>query len=186
MLIEKQAKELEYTNRQKTLFFSNVTHEFRTPLSLVMSPVRLLMGSRKLSRRELGLLSIAKKNAARLLDMVEDILMLTTLETHNIKQRIEVVDTVAFVDMLLQEYQSLVSQKGLTLSSELKNTSGEQSVMLDSRLFRIIINNLLSNAIKFTSAGGRIHVLMEQSAKSVALSVTDSGRGIRPADICRA
>ena len=185
VLIEKQAKELEYTNRQKTLFFSNVTHEFRTPLSLVMSPVRLLMGSRKLSRRELGLLSIAKKNAARLLDMVEDILMLTTLETHNIKQRIEAVDTVAFVDMLLQEYQSLVSQKGLTLSSELKNTSGEQSVMLDSRLFRIIINNLLSNAIKFTSAGGRIHVLMEQSAKSVALSVTDSGRGIRPADISR-
>ena len=185
LLIEKQAKELEYTNRQKTLFFSNVTHEFRTPLSLVMSPVRLLMGSRKLSRRERGLLSIAKKNAARLLDMVEDILMLTTLETHNIKQRVEAVEPVAFVDMLLQEYQSLVAQKGLTLSSELKNTSDVQSVMLDGRLFRIIINNLLSNAIKFTSAGGCIHLSMEQSAERVVLSVADTGRGIRPADISR-
>jgi len=183
LLIEKQAKELEYINRQKTLFFSNVTHEFRTPLALVMSPVRLLMGSRKLSRRELGLLSIAKKNAARLLDMVEDILMLTTLETHNIKQREEVTEPLVFVEMLLQEYQSLASQKSLTLSSELKATADVQTVMLDCRLFRIIINNLLSNAIKFTPAGGHVHVLMEQSAGGIRLAIADTGRGIRAADI---
>lgn len=185
LLIEKQAKELEYTNRQKTLFFSNVAHEFRTPLSLVMSPVRLLMGSRKLSRRELGLLSIAKKNATRLLDMVDDILMLTTLETHNIKLRPEAVEPVSFIEMLLQEYQSLLSQKGLSLSSEWKKDGEVQAVMLDSRLFRIIINNLLSNAIKFTPAGGSIRVALELSADRLKLSVTDTGRGIRPADINR-
>jgi signal transduction histidine kinase/DNA-binding response OmpR family regulator/ligand-binding sensor domain-containing protein len=181
-IIEKQALELSALNEEKSRFFANVTHEFRTPLSLILGAVRQVYGKKKISSRETGLLDIAQRNIHRLEAMVNDILHLARLETGKIQVNPELMNLRSFLQALIDEYKPAATSKSLHMDC-LNELPADKNIWMDSHLLRIILNNLLSNAVKFTPEGGQITLHADMDDTTLSITVRDNGRGIDPLDL---
>lgn len=181
-VIEQQAYQLEQQQEEKNRFFSNVTHEFRTPISLIVGPINAVRNNPRLNDRTKSLLDIAHRNAVHLLDMVDDILMLSVLENHAIKPRDESVSPQKFLVSIMDEYAVVAAQKGIDLRSD---TRLQEAYIMktDMKLFRIILNNILSNAFKYTPVGGQVHVFSELDNGLLRVVIADTGRGIHAEDL---
>lgn len=181
-LIERQALDLKGINEEKSHFFANVTHEFRTPLSLILGPVQALRDRSRPQTQDRHLLDIALRNAGQLLTLVDDILMLSVLETRHFRVEGSILSPHNLVHALVREYEEIAIQKGvaLYLDSHLEPT---YYLCTDRRILRIILNNLLSNAFKFTPPGGRIDVRLDQKDLNLSIVVQDTGRGIHSNDL---
>lgn len=180
--IEKQALELSALNEEKSRFFANVTHEFRTPLSLILGAVRQVYGKKKISSREMGLLDIAQRNIYRLQSMVNDILHLARLETSKIQVNPELMNLRSFLQALIDEYEPAAISKKLSIDFQ-HGLAAEGNIWIDSHLLRVILNNLLSNAVKFTPEGGHITLHADMDDTTLSITVRDNGRGIDPLDL---
>jgi signal transduction histidine kinase/DNA-binding response OmpR family regulator len=158
---------------QKNNEFANVSHEFRTPLTLILGPVnKLLEQTKKLEDKKI--LSMVQRNTQRLVRMVDQILH---LERHKIKQVTELVtqDVSGTLDLIFQSFISLTDENKQTFQREVEaNLSID--IAMDS-LDKIVIN-LLSNAIKYTPQGGSILLKAWKVDNKVFISVTDTGFGI--------
>ena len=183
-LIEKQAEILRNQNESQRRFFANITHEFRTPLSLVIGPIEVVQKQAKFSRRYSGLLEIAGNNSKRVLDLVDSILTIASLDAQQFRRREEPTRISSLLYSLTEEFMVVAKQKQVTLNTECA-FDANNTVILDQRIFRIIFNNLLSNSVKCTPAGGKIWVKLAPDADSIVLTVEDNGRGISPEDLPR-
>ncbi len=183
-LIEQQAAMLEDQNRAQRRFFANLSHEFRTPLSLVMGPVDVVRKQPNLSRRTQSLLDIAYGNSRRLLDLIDSILILSSNGVHQFRRLDESFDIKSLVMSVYEEYNILSEQKNIELQVDCSDTVPD-TVVMDPKILRIILNNLMSNAIKYTSTGGEIIVRLLSDRGWIVLSVQDTGRGIYPDDLSR-
>lgn len=182
VIIEQQARELIVLNADKSRFFANVTHEFRTPLALILGPLQSLKNRARANTRDARLLDIAERNANRLLSMVDDILMLSVLEIRHLKVMETDFSPHILVENIVEEYALQADQKGVALSFE-SNVEATHYVRSDQRFLRIILNNLLSNAFKFTPKEGKIQVELFRKASRLHVVVKDTGRGIHPEDL---
>jgi signal transduction histidine kinase/CheY-like chemotaxis protein len=183
-LIERQAIQLKNQNEAQRRFFANITHEFRTPLSLVMGPVDVVRRQSSLSRRFKSLLDISHQNSRRLLDLVDSVLVMSTLEVQQWRRREDLVSVEALISSVLEEYTLLAEHRQISL--EVKGaTDGDQMILADAKAIRIILNNLLSNALKYTSSGGAVRVSIVVQRNELILTVVDTGRGIPPEDLSR-
>jgi signal transduction histidine kinase/ligand-binding sensor domain-containing protein/AraC-like DNA-binding protein len=175
------ARETSQTERFKELdalksrFFANISHEFRTPLTLILGPAEAMLEEAKdeQSRQWLG---TVRANAKRLLSLVNQLLDLSRLEGGTVHIRAVRGDIVAFVREIVGTFMSYCDQKEITLdySSQVE----QLLVYFDRDMMEKVCANLLNNAVKFTPSGGSVIVAINVKDGSVHIGVTDTGRGI--------
>lgn len=173
-LIELNA-EIEQATASKLQFFTNVSHEVRTPLTLIIGPLERLLNLLHDSPYFADL-QLIHKNAGRLLRVINQILDFRKVEDKQEKLKVSQVDVVAFVKEIKSYFDSMakVRQMEYTFTSSVPACM----VWLDTDMMEKVLMNLLSNAFKFTPEGGRVGVSVDVSVEHVRLSVEDSGCGI--------
>lgn len=173
-LVELNA-EIEQVTASKLQFFTNVSHEVRTPLTLIIGPLERLLNLLHDSPYFADL-ELIHKNAGRLLRVINQILDFRKVEDKQEKLKVSQVDIVTFVKEIKSYFDSMAKVR----QTEYVFTSSVAACMvsLDTDMMEKVLMNLLSNAFKFTPEGGRVGVSVEVSGEHVRLSVEDSGCGI--------
>jgi signal transduction histidine kinase len=179
----RRAEALAELDRAKTAFFSNVSHEFRTPLTLMLGPLEdLLAGDHRLPKAVAETLAVAHRNCRRQLKLVNTLLDFSRIEAGRIEASYEATDLATYTADLASVFRSAIEKAGLTLVVDC--TPLAEPVYVDRDMWEKIVLNLLSNALKFTF-DGTITVALESRGEHVELSVTDTGVGIPEADMPR-
>lgn len=174
-------KHLKELNEAKSNFFANISHEFRTPLTLILNPVKILL-SRAQSSEDVNDLNMVQKNALKLLQMINQILDLSKLESNQLEKQTETGDLVGFIRYLASSFDSLADLKGIAYQKHFE--IAHLYTDFSKKHLEHIVNNLLSNAMKFTPKNGKVSVaiqLVEQ--QKILISVKDTGIGIPKEDI---
>jgi len=176
----RRAEALAELDRAKTDFFSNVSHEFRTPLTLITGPLAELRSSPAVTADDAAReeLAVIERNAARLGKLVNTLLDFSRLQAGRIQARFEPVDLAATTTELASVFRSAVERAGLRFTVDCPPMS--QAVFVDRDMWEKVVLNLLSNAVKFTFEGG-IRVILREDAAAAVLTVSDTGTGV-PAD----
>ncbi len=182
--IQQQADKLREVDAIKSRFFTNLTHEFRTPLTLMLGPAEQVLaetGEPK-TRQQVGLLH---RNAQRLLRLINQLLDLSKLEAGKTQLILSSQDMISLVKGTLLSFESLAEQKQISL----RVTADRDRLMMDIDRDKLekILYNLFSNALKFTRSGGEVLVSLTQEAVGeepwVQLMVRDTGVGIPAAKL---
>lgn len=171
--VNERTKTISALLKQKQTFFANVSHEFRTPLSLIMGPLDTIADAFKGSQHEKNL-SIMRRNTNRLMKLVDQILDLAKFETSQSLPK-QVYEIQSAMEIMAASFAPLLEAKKQTL--RLQNFI-QVKLRLVEDSFEMIITNLISNAIKYCPAGTEIVISMELSRKNVEISVSDNGPGI--------
>lgn len=187
MQVEQEKKEAERVHeldRLKIKFLTNLSHDFRTPISLILGPVDQLL-SRQKDQQSLDQLNMVKRNARRLLNLVNQLLDFRKMEKQELKLNASGGELVSFIKEVTDSFKDFSERKKIVFSytSEIK----EFYTLFDRDKLERILFNLLSNAFKFTLEGGRILLTLEklenksdESTTWVSLSISDTGIGIEP------
>ncbi len=178
----RRAEALAELDRAKTAFFSNVSHEFRTPLTLMLGPMEdVLAGAHgPLPPDAQQALGIVHRNSRRLLKLVNTLLDFSRIEAGRIEASYEPTDLAGFTAELASVFRSAVEKAGLQLMVDCPDLP--EPIYVDRDMWEKIVLNLLSNALKFTFEGS-ITVALRPLQAWVALSVSDTGVGIPPSDL---
>jgi signal transduction histidine kinase/HPt (histidine-containing phosphotransfer) domain-containing protein len=180
----RNAEALAEIDRAKTAFFSNVSHEFRTPLSLMLGPLEDELNERDqplpIARRER--IETAHRNSLRLLKLVNGLLDFSRIEAGRVQALYESTDLATLTAELASSFRSAVERGGLTLTVDAAPLA--EPVYVDREMWEKIVLNLLSNAFKHTFVGG-IVVRLQPVDGGVELSVQDSGVGIAADEVPR-
>lgn len=171
----KRAEALAEIDRAKTVFFSNVSHEFRTPLALMLGPLEDVCRQPETLPLNRERVTIAYRNALRLLKLVNTLLDFSRLEAGRIRASYEATDLSNYTSELVSNFRSVVEQAGLRLRLSLPVLS--EPVYVDRDMWEKIVFNLLSNAFKFTFEG-EIEVSLAEEQEQIVFSVRDTGVGI--------
>ncbi|WP_340111333.1 hybrid sensor histidine kinase/response regulator transcription factor [Maribellus mangrovi] len=186
IILEEKNKKILEIDRIKSRFFTNVSHEFRTPLSLILAPVEELQEGKSRSGKEYKKLSLIKRNAYRLLDLINQLLDISKIENGNMKQKLVHGDVLEKLHTISGSFSSLAEAKGINFKIHLPLVKKQN--WFDPDMLEKIVTNLLSNAFKFTPEAGKV-VLSAQylsegfnrASQTIEFSVSDTGPGI-PAD----
>jgi PAS domain S-box-containing protein len=180
----KRAEALAEIDRAKTTFFSNVSHEFRTPLTLLIGPIEdgLADADTVLPPSHRERQEIAHRNALRLLRLVNTLLDFSRIEAGRVDANYEPTDVAAFTADLASVFRSAIEKAGLELIVDCDTVS--EPVYVDRDMWEKIVLNLLSNALKFTFEG-QIRVRLRSAGDRVELRVIDTGVGIPESDLPR-
>lgn len=170
--------------QMRSRFFANISHEFRTPLSLILGPVEDLLG--KQSEEVLvqsTQLKVIKRNATRLKRLISQLLDLSKLETGKVKLNLQEGNLTKYIRSIVYSFCSLAESREIEYTFDLQSTPGE--VWFDPDKLDKITTNLISNAFKFTPHKGRILITLRYETKEateeayqLVLTVEDSGKGI--------
>lgn len=173
----KKVEALAEIDRAKTVFFSNISHEFRTPLTLILSPLEELLNQKNnnFSEIEKENIETTQRNALRLLKLVNTLLDFSRLESGRVKAIFSLVDIVVFTQNLASNFRSVIEKAGLELIVIADSIT--QPVYVDKQMWEKIVFNLLNNAFKYTFAG-KITVELSAENDFVVLKVKDTGVGI--------
>lgn len=176
-----RAEALAELDRAKTDFFNNVSHEFRTPLTLLLGPVEdaLADGETPLAPRQRERLEMVQRNGLRLLRLVNTLLDFARSEAGRADALYEPTDLAAYTAELASHFRSAAESAGLRYRVDCPPLP--QPVFVDRGLWEQIVLNLLSNAFKFT-LDGEIDITLRAQGDQVALAVRDTGSGIEPAE----
>lgn len=177
--IENEKQRVLTISDLKSKFFTNVSHEFRTPLTLILSPLEKLNDTAD-NDQQRTLIKTAEKHANRLLHLINQLLDIARLEEGEMKLAVQRIDIVPYAKGILMSFESLAVNKEVELN--FKSSSSAISLWLDSEKTETILYNLLSNALKHTSAGGSVSVEVIERNETVQIKVKDTGSGI-PAEM---
>lgn len=166
---------LQELDRLKNEFFANVSHELRTPLTLILTPVEDLL-SRDLRPDVRSAMSVIRRNAHRLLRLIDDLLDLARLDVGGLRLHVAELDLVELAARVVESARAAAEARRMTLSFRAEVPT--LAVYGDPHRLEIVLTNLLGNALKFTPDGGRISVRLGGSDKSCVVAVEDSGPGI--------
>ncbi len=179
--IEKQAAELRQLDQTKSRFFSNITHEFRTPLTLVTGPIEKMLSENPPKNMHQPLRGVLK-NARSLLGLINQLLDISKLESSQMQVEISHGDIVEYTQNLIQQFQPLADVKQIKLSFNTEKPIWE--TYFDKGKWTKIVSNLISNAIKFTRDNGNIYIYLKNiqinKKDAIQLIVKDDGQGISP------
>ncbi len=174
----------------KTRFFANISHEFRTPLTLIAGPladVAKESGQRSEAPYSVTLsqkhYSLIQKNTQRLQTLVDQLLDLSKIENGKISLTLIQGEIIKFLRSLVFSFESLAERKNITLSTDFPNEAPD--AFYDKDKLEKIVTNLLSNAFKYTPSGGTVHVQLGHDQKYLFIEISDTGEGIEPEDIHR-
>ncbi|MGB3466464.1 MAG: ATP-binding protein [Cyclobacteriaceae bacterium] len=180
-LIEKQSKKLEELDRAKSRFFTNISHDLRSPLSLIIGNIENVIENEDnyLSPVSKESLDTGYKNSKRLLYLADEINELTKLEEGKLHLEKEVVDIEMYMKLLVKMFSSAAEYKSIDLTFK-SDVRGEAIIEVDPRHFEKIIYNLISNAIEHTPNDGKVSVTLRQVSEDLVIDIKDSGEGISP------
>ena len=170
----KRAEALAELDRAKTIFFSNVSHEFRTPLTLILAPLQDALAEVQ-DERQRNRLEMLQRNALRLQKLVNTLLDFSRIEAGRIRACFEPIDISTLTGELVSVFRSAIEKAGMRLVVNCQWLS--EPIYVDREMYEKIVLNLLSNAFKFTLQG-EIEVLLKDAGPAVRLSVRDTGAGI--------
>lgn len=172
-----QAERLLELDRQRTEFFQNISHEFRTPLTLMIGPLESVVAAKKPLPYDQSV--IALRNSRRLLRLVNQLLDLQRLDAGRMQSSFHPYNFVEFINQIVENFRPYCDRKNITISTQLHKSA---SVYLDEK-FDKVLYNLLSNAMKFTNPGGSIKIIVEPVGDHLKMQVIDTGIGIRQEQI---
>lgn len=180
---EKEHFELEKVkevDKLKSTFFTNISHEFRTPLTLIRGPIADMLEEYAFNAKTLERLKLVQRNSDTLLKLINQLLDLAKLESGSLTVEQTNVDLPTFILQNTHAFSPLALQKNIALTSDV--THARYIVSADKEKLETLLNNILNNAIKFTSPGGSVGVraLLEEG-KHLIITVADNGIGI-PSD----
>ncbi|MGE5698271.1 MAG: response regulator, partial [Candidatus Sericytochromatia bacterium] len=180
---QRRAEELAALDRAKTTFFSNISHEFRTPLTLILDPVAELRSrTTGLDEQIRGELDVIWRNGLRLTKLVNTLLDFSRIEAGRTRARYEPVDLAAVTMELASVFRSAIERAGLVLTVDCEPM--DEPVYLDRDMWEKVILNLLSNALKFTFEGS-ISVATRREGADAVVVVSDTGIGVPAAETPR-
>ncbi|WP_018618663.1 hybrid sensor histidine kinase/response regulator transcription factor [Spirosoma luteum] len=184
-LSQRDARQLKVLDEMKSRFFSNITHEFRTPLSLIIGPVESLLKEDKFDQTTRQKLGLVQGNADKLLHLISQLLDLSKLEAGGMTISLMRGNATEFVEQLVNSFRQMAEQKGVQLSYTANESIPEG--LFDADKWGKVLSNLLSNAIKFTGPDGQVSVTLgladgdkKEGRSLVHITVADTGIGIPP------
>ena len=172
-------------NKSRLQFFTNISHEFRTPLTLIMSPLEQMMESGEYTQETKAQFVLMHRNATKLLHMINQIMDIRKIDNNRLQLNPVKCDLVKFLREIYENFQQLAIKNDITFTytPHLK----EYTAYLDTELIDKVMYNLLSNAFKFTPKGGRIDMQIRHAVKgssnNVVIIVEDNGHGIAEENI---
>ncbi|MGE8290375.1 MAG: substrate-binding domain-containing protein [Sphingobacterium sp.] len=167
----------------KNNFFTNISHEFKTPLTLILAPIEDLEMRKDLSEDIKEQLSRVKRSAKKLQRLVSDLIDIHRISKAKIKLQVSAVPIDPFIQQVINSFKPLLKKSRISISYI--NKSMLKEVWIDEYLMEQVLSNLLSNAIKHTATSGRIEISLEENSFKdyFYLRVLDNGLGIAPIDI---
>ncbi|MND68733.1 Sensor histidine kinase TodS [compost metagenome] len=167
----------------KNNFFTNISHEFKTPLTLILAPIEDLEMRKDLSEDIKEQLSRVKRSAKKLQRLVSDLIDIHRISKAKIKLQVSAVPIDPFIQQVINSFKPLLKKSRISISYI--NKSMLKEVWIDEYLMEQVLSNLLSNAIKHTTTSGRIEISLEENSFKdyFYLRVLDNGLGIAPIDI---
>ena len=180
----REHKQHEAINEAKLQFFMNISHEFRTPMTLILTPLQKLMSNDSDAQRQRSY-KLIERNANRILTLINELMDLRKIDSEQMDIICRPVKIVPHVHDLCSTVSDMAEIRKIQLSVEDNNMPADTSIMLDTTCFEKILINLLSNGLKYTPEGGTIKVtLTEEDADKqfpegcVKIAVADTGIGI--------
>ncbi len=179
-------EKLRELDAMKSRFFANISHEFKTPLTLILNPVNELLSKAHNTSINNSLVLI-KRNAIRLQEYINEILELSKIDSHQLKLNIRELDIVKFLKYHIAPFDSIAKQKNIKI--KLESPFKELICYIDPSKIGTVVSNLLSNAIKFTPTGGKVEISISgclcaekehctQKKGCLIITIKDSGIGI--------
>ena len=181
-IIKKQSEELLQLDKLKSRFFANVSHELRTPLTLMLGPTDSLMNRDYIKEKDKKLLEYVYKNEKHLLNLVNEILDLSKLETNRLEIEEQIVNLHDLLTPLVAQFKSYGDSENVKFSF-VNRIEKDYQIYLDTGKFEKIINNFLSNALKFTPKNGEVTLILKEQGNKFLILVKDNGSGIHPDDL---
>ena len=178
----KTPRELEEATHAKLVFFTNVSHDFRTPLTLIADPINQLLADKSLGEHPHQLLELMKKNANILLRLVNQILDFRKVENGRMELHLEPFDLLSSFRGWNDSFRMALLKKHISFSFE-ATPDTDFRMMADSEKMERIYFNLLSNAVKYTPENGKIVVKLEAETTNYRFSVFNSGSHISPKEV---
>ncbi len=172
----------EEIHQLKLQFFTSISHQFRTPLSLIYAPIeKLLKTYSNTDSPDKHYLKTIYNNSKYLLRLINQLLEFNKLEQNKYSLRIVKFDAIALLNNIIESFQEAATEKkiSLVLNSRYKNCS----IWMDMEKFEMIIYNLLSNALKHTHEQGTINIIVDSLEEEIAIEVRDNGSGIAKDDM---
>lgn len=167
-------------DEMKSRFFTNLSHEFRTPLSLITGPLELARQTMDYEDASVKLpgktLAVIQKNANRLTQLIDQLLELARFESGKVHLKLVKGELVHFVKSLTSSFESMAESNGISFNTHFPKNIND--VYFDKDKLEKIISNLLSNAFKYTPAGGAVTLTMEHTKDHFILEVSDTGKGM--------
>lgn len=175
--LEELSTKAQVANEAKLAFYTNISHEFRTPLTLILAPLEELLSNIKNQPSQKQNLNLINKNVFRLLRLVNQLMDFRKIEVDKMRLRASEHDVITFVSEIIQSYQSIANKRNI----DLRLITNERSlqVWFDVNMLDKVLFNLLSNAFKFTKDGGYVHIYIHKvGLTEVVIKVEDNGRGM--------
>ncbi len=178
----KKSEALAEIDKAKTVFFSNISHEFRTPLTLMLGSLEELLNKRtgEIAVSDKEAIETSHRNAMRLLRLVNNLLDFSRIEAGKVQAQYQLTDLAKYTTELASNFRSVVENAGLIF--QVKTDAVIQPVYIDKEMWEKIVLNLLSNAFKYTLKGS-ITISLTTENNQVLLKVADTGVGIPEAEL---
>jgi signal transduction histidine kinase/ligand-binding sensor domain-containing protein/DNA-binding response OmpR family regulator len=175
--VKERTTKIESLLRQKDTLFANISHEFRTPLTLILGPIEALLTDPE-DRTVQKQLPMIKRNAVSLLNMVEQLLDIAHHEQLK-EQQLTTVLVGTIIDNICADFDTVAQKKNITFTQKIRQGL---SIKCSPDEFDKIITNLLSNAFKYTPSGGMVNIELSERQEEVIIAISDSGIGIQSSD----
>ncbi len=176
--LELMSAKAQEANEAKVSFFTNISHEFRTPLTLILGPLEDLLASPKLQQGTHQSLQLIQKNVYRLLRLVNQLMDFRKIEANKMKVQAAEHDLVSFLAEMVQPYKSIAAKRSI----DLRLITNERQLLawFDANMLDKVLFNLLSNAFKFTGDGGWIHLSLhkKEDGSAAVIKIEDNGVGM--------
>lgn len=169
---KKTNRKLKELDKFKTKLFANISHEFRTPLTLILGPIERKLAMDEVSDTEKNELRLIQRNSNRLLELVDQLLDITKLESGNLTLRIAQNDLGVFLQQIVGSFRYKAEEKQLQFSPQI---SSIKNAWFDKDVVEKIVTNLVSNAFKYTPSGGKIVIDAKNKDGYLVLTIVNSG-----------
>lgn len=179
---EKKEKEhLESVNQSKLRFFTNISHEFRTPLTLIRGQVDMLLQTHNISPVIYNRILNIKRNTINMQNLINELLEFRKSELGHLKIKVSQHDIISFINEIFLSFSEYANYTQINFDYE--HIDNRIDIWFDAVQIQKVIYNLISNAFKYTPKGGKIKILVEQTNENVLIKIFDSGIGISPEEI---
>jgi len=196
IILEKEKTiQLEKLNNKKLQFFTNISHEFRTPLTLIINPLEDILRSKNLSPEIHNKLKIVHKSSDRLSRLINELMDFNKLEFNKISLQAKKIEVIAFTQGVISYFNEEAATRNITIN--LESPLDELEDWLDPKMLEKILFNIISNAFKFTPDNGSITIAIDtldtdnsllingNKVPSFSITITDTGSGIHKKDLNR-